>query len=113
MTQFRVIDGILLHEAVTVKPKHIVLLKKNSVNPKSEVFLLKFEGFIRFSIKTIAALCFRWQCPDPAPPPFLAPLVLDVSIGSSPPRLGVIICGRRCELPDRRHPLTGRDKRVR
>jgi hypothetical protein len=37
MTQFRVINGILLHEAVIVKPKHIVLLKK-SVNQKFYYF---------------------------------------------------------------------------
>jgi hypothetical protein len=30
MTHFRVINAILLHEAVVVKPKHIVLPKKNA-----------------------------------------------------------------------------------
>jgi hypothetical protein len=30
MTHFRVINGILLHEAVIVKPEHIVLLKKKN-----------------------------------------------------------------------------------
>jgi hypothetical protein len=39
MTHFRVINGILLHQAVVVKPKHIilVLLKKNA-NQKSCYF---------------------------------------------------------------------------
>jgi hypothetical protein len=35
---FRVINGILLHEAVIVKPKHIVLLKKKSANQKFYCF---------------------------------------------------------------------------
>jgi hypothetical protein len=34
MTLSRVINGILLHEAVIVKPKHIVLLKKKNANQK-------------------------------------------------------------------------------
>jgi hypothetical protein len=38
MTQFRVIDGILLHEAVTVKPKHIVLLKKTVLTQNRRYF---------------------------------------------------------------------------
>jgi hypothetical protein len=37
MTHFRVINRILLHEAVIVKPKHIVLQKK-SANQKSDYF---------------------------------------------------------------------------
>jgi hypothetical protein len=35
---FRVINGILLHEAVIVKPKHIVLLRKKSANQKFYCF---------------------------------------------------------------------------
>jgi hypothetical protein len=37
MTHFRVITGILLHEAVIVKPKHIILFKKKT-NQKSCYF---------------------------------------------------------------------------
>jgi hypothetical protein len=61
---FRVINGILLHEAVIVKPKHIVLLKKRVVTKNVTVFI-KFWRFNAFSdetftvtsrSKTIAAL---------------------------------------------------------
>jgi hypothetical protein len=41
---FRVINGILLHEAVIVKPKHIVLLKKR-VQTKHFTIFIKFWGF--------------------------------------------------------------------
>jgi hypothetical protein len=57
---FRVINGILIHEAVIVKPKHIVLLKKRVLTKIFFVFI-KFWRFNSFSIvtsrsKTIAAL---------------------------------------------------------
>jgi hypothetical protein len=39
MTQFRVINGILLHEAVIVKPKHIVLLKKRVLTKNLTIFI--------------------------------------------------------------------------
>jgi hypothetical protein len=51
MTHFRVINGILLHEAVIiVKPKDIVLLKKKNANQKSCYFIFitfwRFHSFI-------------------------------------------------------------------
>jgi hypothetical protein len=75
---FRVINGILLHEAVIVKPKHIVLLKKRVLTKNFTVFIKfwRFNAFFdeAFTVtsrsKTIAALrhchralCSRWQCP--------------------------------------------------
>jgi hypothetical protein len=44
---FRVINGILLHEAVIVKPKHIVLLKKRVLTKNFTVFI-KFWRFNAF-----------------------------------------------------------------
>jgi hypothetical protein len=44
---FRVINGILLHEAAIVKPKHIVLLKKRMLT-KNFTVLIKFGRFNSF-----------------------------------------------------------------
>jgi hypothetical protein len=64
MTHFRVINGILLHEAVIVKPKHSVLLKKRVLTKNLTIFI-KFWRFHSFFLeaftvtsrsKTIAAL---------------------------------------------------------
>jgi hypothetical protein len=57
---FRVINGILLHKAVIVKPKHIVLLKKRVLTENVTVFI-KFWSFDKvFTMtsrsKTIVAL---------------------------------------------------------
>jgi hypothetical protein len=50
MKHFRVINGILLHEAVIVKLKHIVLLLKKKCYPRILLFLLNSGGSIHFSI---------------------------------------------------------------
>jgi hypothetical protein len=47
MTHFRAINGILLQEAVIVKPKHIVLLKKKMLTKNLAIFI-KFWGFHSF-----------------------------------------------------------------
>jgi hypothetical protein len=46
MTHFRAINGILLQEAVIVKPKHIVLLKK--MLTKNLAIFIKFWRFHSF-----------------------------------------------------------------
>jgi hypothetical protein len=61
---FRVINGILLHEAIIVNPKHIVLLKKRVLTKNFTVFIKfwRFNSFFdeAFTVtsrsKTIAAL---------------------------------------------------------
>jgi hypothetical protein len=61
---FHVINGILLHDAVIVKPKHIVLLKKRVLTKNFTVFIKfwRFNAFFdeAFTVtsrsKTIAAL---------------------------------------------------------
>jgi hypothetical protein len=53
---FRDINGILLHEAVIVKPKHIVLLRKKNANQKFYCFLKFWRFNVTSRSKTIAAL---------------------------------------------------------
>jgi hypothetical protein len=68
MTHFLVITGILLREAVIVKPEHIVLPKKKTMLTKNLAIFIKFWRFhssfdkaitVTSRSKTVIAV---WQC---------------------------------------------------
>jgi hypothetical protein len=48
MTHFRVINGILLHQAVVVKPKHIILVLLKKMLTKNLVIFIKRWRFHSF-----------------------------------------------------------------